>query len=140
MTQRILIVEDEILVAMDLEDTLRDVGHDMVGIAPDTRTAMRLAEQCPDVAFVDINLRDGRTGMEIGRRLAVEFGVRVIFTSANTDLLGRGIDGTIGYLPKPYSARQVLDALEYLDARSAANDDIPPPPCLNLFHRAGPSH
>ena len=55
---KVLIVEDEIFAALHLEDTVRDLGYSVVGIAPDKLSAMELAEARPDLAFVDLNLRD----------------------------------------------------------------------------------
>src|SRR5690349_12359357 len=100
MTARILIVEDEMLVAMELESILQDLGHVPVGIAPDLQTAERLADEPLDLALVDLNLRDGLTGPEIGKRLG-ERGASVLFITANPRLLGDGIAGTIGVLTKP---------------------------------------
>ncbi|MGE0725779.1 MAG: response regulator, partial [Alphaproteobacteria bacterium] len=62
MGARILIVEDEILVAMELEYILREAGHDVAGIAADTSSVGRLAAPDIDLALVDLNLRDGVTG------------------------------------------------------------------------------
>jgi AmiR/NasT family two-component response regulator len=136
MNQRVLIVEDEIIVAMDLEAMLAENGYDPVGIAPDTRTALRLAARHPDVAFVDINLRDGPTGIALGRQLAADFGIRVIFTSANPKLLGNGVAGTLGYLSKPYRPDQVKSALDYALADPTDGMMPPPPAALTLFERS----
>ncbi len=66
MTARILIIEDEFLVALDMQVGLEDAGYEVIGVGDDWKSAMRLAEQAPTVALVDINLCDGATGPSIG--------------------------------------------------------------------------
>ena len=99
MSSKILVVEDEILVAMEFENLLHDLGHQSVGIASDSRRAMELAGDA-EVAFVDLNLVDGATGVELGRALAGR-GVTVVYMTANPEQLGRGVAGTIGVISKP---------------------------------------
>lgn len=111
MSHRILIVEDESLVAMELEATLDDMGHQGVGIAADSGTALRLVEKAPEIALVDINLRDGPTGIALGARLSQDFGLNVLYVTVNPKSLGDGVPGTIGVLPKPYTAEDGEAAL-----------------------------
>ena len=133
MAGRILIVEDEIIVAMDLEATLEDFGFESVGIAADTSSALRLAANNPDIALVDVNLRDGPTGPEIGARLARDFGVNVVFITANPRMLGGGIAGAIGVLPKPYDPDAIRQTVEYLLRLKDADQQMSPPPALTVF-------
>jgi DNA-binding NarL/FixJ family response regulator len=73
MTARILIIEDEALVAMELRFVLEDLGHEVIGSAADARTARNLVKETDvDLALVDIHLSDGPTGVELGRSLAQE--------------------------------------------------------------------
>lgn len=68
---KILIVEDEALLAMELESEVEDAGHEIVGIAADSKEAIELANKAlPQFAFVDIQLLDGPTGIEVGRYLS----------------------------------------------------------------------
>ena len=112
MPAKILIVEDEMLVAMELEAILEDLGHQPVGIAPDLVTAEDYSQEELDLALVDLNLRDGLTGPEIGKRLS-ERGVTVLFITANPRLLGDGIAGTVGVLTKPTDEATVRAAVDY---------------------------
>lgn len=132
MTARVLIVEDEVLIALDMEAMIEDLGHDPVGIAPDSDDALRLAEtQQPDVALVDLHLRDGLTGPQIGKLLS-ELGITVVFVTANPRLLGDGIPGTIGVVPKPTDDRAIGGAIAY--AMSVRHGrPMPPPPALQPF-------
>lgn len=137
MPAKILIVEDEMLVAMSMRATLQDMGYETVGIAPDLNTAMTLALTRPDLALVDLNLRDGQTGPEIGKRLCAEHNVAVLFVTANPRVLGDGIAGTIGVLTKPTERHAVEDAVRYaLRLRDGDAVGAPPAP-LRTFARQG---
>jgi DNA-binding response OmpR family regulator len=61
---RVLIVEDEPVIGMDLEDAGTAAGHQVIGWATGHSSAMALAEaRSPELAFVDLRLRDGDTGV-----------------------------------------------------------------------------
>ena len=132
MSANILIVEDEMLVAIELESILEDLGHCPVGIAPDLSSAEHYSEQHIDLALVDLNLRDGLTGPEIGRRLS-ERGVTVLFITANPRLLGNGIAGTIGVLTKPTDEATVRAAVDFALSRRMGTPIVAAPPALTLF-------
>jgi DNA-binding NarL/FixJ family response regulator len=125
MTYRILIVEDEYIVAAEIEDVVAEMGHLPVGIAGDQRSALALASQA-DIALVDLNLRDGPTGTTIGKILAQTHGVTVVFITANPSQLGEGVPGTIGVLPKPATESDIREAIEFAVARRVAADARPP--------------
>ena len=112
---RILIVEDEILIALELESLLQDAGHQVVGIAASSEEAVSMgAEFGPDLAFVDIHLTDGPTGVEVARQLAGEQGVMVLFMTANAKRIPDGFTDAHGVIAKPYTERGVRQALEYV--------------------------
>ena len=122
---RILVVEDEIFVATEIEHVIEDMGFTPVGIASEQRSALALASQA-EVALVDLNLRDGATGITIGRILAQTHGVTVLFMTANPAQLGDGVPGTIGVLPKPATEQDLRDAVSYAVARRRAAEAAPP--------------
>nr|WP_246179660.1 response regulator [Microvirga thermotolerans] len=112
---RILIVEDEILIALELESLLQDVGHDVVGIAASSADALRLARDLkPDLAFVDIHLADGPTGVDVARHLAARLDVAVLFMTANAKRIPEDFAGALGVIAKPYTERGVREALAYV--------------------------
>ena len=116
----VLIVEDDFLVALDLETTVRDMGHDVVGVATDRRQAFSLAPQA-DIAFVDVNLADGATGPEIGQRLVDEFGITVVFMTSNPAAVVGRVHGALGVVSKPATPSIVQNSLRHaLDARRSA--------------------
>src|SRR5687767_8883862 len=100
MPLNILVVEDEIFIAVEIESVVAEMGHHPAGIAADSATALGLAPRA-DIALVDLNLRDGATGRRLGRTLAEDHGVTVLFMTANPSQLGAGVPGTLGVLPKP---------------------------------------
>lgn len=131
MPARILIVEDEMLVAMELESILFDLGHEPVGIVPDLATANGYFDEALDLALVDLNLRDGLTGPEIGMRLSAQ-GVSVVFITANPRLLGDGISGAIGVITKPTDEATVKASVDYaLGVREGR--PVTAPRALHLF-------
>lgn len=136
MTAKILIVEDEMLVACEVEAVLGDLGHQVVGIAPDLETAMELAAQPIDLALVDLNLRDGLTGPEIGRRLGEQGHVAVLFVTANPRILGDGIAGAVGVLTKPTDEVAVKAAVDYALRVRAGDRAAVPPQGLRVFRHA----
>jgi DNA-binding response OmpR family regulator len=112
MPARILIVEDEMLVALELQSILLDLGYEVLGIAPDLATARRYFDEEIDLALVDLNLRDGLTGPQIGGTLGSS-GVTVLFVTANPRLLGEGVAGAIGVITKPTDEDMVRNAVAY---------------------------
>lgn len=128
MADSILIVEDEMLVALEMESVLEERGYDVVGIASDLLGALAFADRNVDLALVDLNLRDGLTGPEIGRRLANEHRAKVLFVTANPRLLGDGIAGTIGVLTKPTDESSLTSAIAFALRRSTEA-----PPSLRCF-------
>ncbi len=125
MMRRILVVEDEIFVATEIEHVVEEMGLVPIGIAPDERSALALAAQA-DVALVDLNLEDGPTGIRIGQTLAQTHGVTVLFMTANPAQLGNGVPGTVGVLAKPVTDRDLRAALAYAVARHEAAEATPP--------------
>jgi len=134
MTARILIIEDEALVAMELRFVLEDLGYDVVAIAADARTARNLAKETEvDLALVDIHLSDGPTGVELGRDLAQEAGVTVLYMTANPGMVRNGVAGAIGVLGKPTDERAVQKSVEYALGRRNGQPVQYAPPELQLF-------
>jgi len=118
--ESVLIVEDDYLVALDLETTVREMGLDVVGVATDRRQAFSLAAQA-DIAFVDVNLADGATGPEIGQRLVDEFGVTVVFMTSNPAAVVGRVPGALGVVSKPATPSIVQNSLRHaLDVRRGA--------------------
>lgn len=128
---RILVVEDEIFVAVEIESIVADLGYHPIGIAADKQSALGLGRDA-EVAIIDLNLRDGPTGSLIGKTLA-EQGVTVMFLTANPSQISDGVPGTVGVMAKPILDDALREAVEFAVAyhhdRAAT-----PPTGLHLFH------
>ena len=134
MMRRIIVVEDEIFVAVEIEHVIEEMGLMPIGIAPDERSALALASQA-DVALVDLNLQDGPTGIRIGQMLAQVHGVTVLFMTANPAQLGSGVPGAVGVLSKPVTDHDLRTVLTYAVARHEGVETAPPAG-LQLFERS----
>ncbi|MGO4572507.1 response regulator [Microvirga sp. 2TAF3] len=121
---RILIVEDEILIALELESLLQDMGHDVVGVAASSGEALDLGQDLkPDLAFVDIHLADGPTGVDVARHLASQLDVTVLFMTANAKRIPEDFAGARGVISKPYTERGVREALAYVLAEQGCDSE-----------------
>ena len=127
MPASILIVEDETLVALDMEGILEAHGYQVVGIAADLKEALAYADEPIDLALVDLNLRDGLTGPQIGEWLANKQKADVLFITANPRLLGEGISGTIGVLTKPTDEAALTSAVSFALCRRLGKPANAPP-------------
>ncbi len=100
---RVMIVEDQALLAMELELVLGESGCDVVGCAMDKAGAFAVAErERPDLALIDVNLLDGLTGPQIAQRMVSEFGCAVVFLTANPEQIPDGFAGALGAVSKPF--------------------------------------
>jgi DNA-binding response OmpR family regulator len=116
MDQKVLIVEDELLIALDLEDMVQSNGMKVAGIVNSMEHALAAAPFA-DIALVDVNLSDGATGPAIGRLLAEKFGIAVIFMTANPEVVAQGVSGTLGVVSKPVAPGVVEQSLRYAVSR-----------------------
>ncbi|MBO9714311.1 response regulator [Sphingomonas sp.] len=88
---RVLIIEDEPLIAMDLETIVRDMGHDVTGVAVTRDEAVALAmEERPGLVLADIQLADDSSGIDAVKDILAEFSVPVIFITAFPERLLTG--------------------------------------------------
>jgi len=127
---RVLVVEDEVIVAFHLEAVLLEEGHRVVGLARDARSAQILArDKNPDLALVDVMLTDGETGPEIARHLS-EMGVPVLFLTATAERLPDGLAGALGVVAKPITEHVLKSAVRYAEAHRQGQPPEEPPPGL----------
>ena len=123
---RVLIVEDEALPAMLLQGYLEDAGHAVVGWATCAAEAKELVTQTrPDLVFIDLQLADGPTGVQIAEECR-KHSHSVVFVTANDRMLPDDYAGALGVISKPYSTHGIQRALEYI-AQGLRN---PPPRCV----------
>ena len=80
LASRVLIIEDEPLIALDIEGLVTDIGHEVVGVAATHKEALALArDKRPELILADIQLADGSSGIEAVNEILMELNVPVIF-------------------------------------------------------------
>lgn len=130
---KILIVEDEALIAMSIEAVLEDNGYDVVEIADDEASAiLAAARHNPELALVDRRLAGGDSGLSVAQKLNA-MGVAVAFATGNCPC--PAIENlAIGCLHKPLSDDQIIVGLSVANAKlRGASNPPPPPPGMHLF-------
>lgn len=123
-----MIVEDQAILAMELELVLADAGCDVVGCAMDSASAFDIAErEHPTLALVDVNLLDGMTGPQIAHRLVSEYGAAVVFLTANPEQIPEGFSGALGAVCKPFDERTIRAVVEFARAFILRREVMEPP-------------
>jgi len=116
MKNKILIVEDELILAQDVKRKLEGFGYDVVGIAFSGYDALLLVQDLkPDLMLVDITLQGHMDGIEVAKRIKDEHHIPIVFVTGNTDTNTReralGIDPE-GYLGKPVDVEVLRETIE----------------------------
>lgn len=127
---RVLIVEDEVMLAMAMEDVLADAGHVVVGTAATGDEAIAAADATrPDLVFLDIHLLDGPTGLAVAEHLRDDDAIAVVFMTANARKLPDDLVGAVGVIAKPYSQAGIAEAVRYLEECMRRPPPVSEPPC-----------
>ncbi len=115
---KVVIAEDERIIALGLSSMLRKLGHDVSGLCASGERCIESVERDrPDVVFMDVRMDGSMDGIEAARILKDRYGVPVIFTTAFDDSSTRERASALcpaGFLTKPVageSIRAVLDTL-----------------------------
>jgi CheY-like chemotaxis protein len=113
---RILIVEDEALIAEEIQDRLGRLGFETTGAVDTADTAIQAVERTrPDLVLMDIRLKGPRDGIETAGYLRQHMNIPVVYLTAHSDqaTLARAKETTpLGYVLKPYQERDLLVAIE----------------------------
>lgn len=113
---RVLIVEDETIVARDLQNMVEKVGYEVCGLATTGEEALELASSLkPDLALVDIVIKGSLDGIEIAKKIWHEMDIPVIYVTAYADetTLNRARETTpFGYILKPFGERELRINIE----------------------------
>lgn len=113
---KILIVEDEIIVAKDISVSLKSLGYEVAGIAANGVQAMELIKTLrPDLVLMDVMLQGGMDGIEVAQKACAEGRTPVVFLTAyaDDDTLRRAKKSeAYGYLLKPFEDRELRMAIE----------------------------
>ena len=123
--RRVLIVEDEGVVAADIERCLEDAGYEVTGIAATAADAIAEAgRQRPDFALMDIRIQGAADGIEAGTALHRRFGVPVIYLTAHSDrdTIERAKEAQpLAFLMKPFKPVELISTIEIALERALAD-------------------
>jgi DNA-binding response OmpR family regulator len=129
--RRILIVEDEPLVAFDNEHMLKEAGYDVVATVDNFADAASVIEsETLDLVLTDVALSGDGDGTDVAR-LAGGKGIAVLFVSGNCDQDAQSL--ALGCLAKPYAERVLIGALEAIEDRLEGRKRRKLPPQLTLY-------
>ena len=86
LPRRVLVIEDEALIALETCSHLADWGYDVCGVAASSQEAIQAARRTPPhIALVDLTLKDGEDGVTVATRLRELCGAAVVFLTGNND-------------------------------------------------------
>jgi len=113
---KILIVEDDGIVAMDIENRLKNFGYDVCGKAGYAKDAIKMAEELePDLVLMDIVLKGHMDGIEAGETIQSDLNIPIIFLTAHADekrFERAKITSPFGYVLKPFRDRDLKITIE----------------------------
>jgi PAS domain S-box-containing protein len=113
---RVLVVEDERIVALDLVNTLEDLGYAVVGSVSTGEAAVaRAGESAPDVVLMDVRLAGAMDGVHAADEIRKSHGIPIIFLTAHADndtLRRAAQTEPFGYLVKPFKGAELHCAIE----------------------------
>jgi CheY-like chemotaxis protein len=113
---KILIVEDDAIIAMDMEQVLIRKGYNVVRRVDRGEKALAAVEEDkPDIVLMDINIKGSIDGIEVAKRLLDDIHMKVIYVTAYSDvnMKERAFEtGPVGYLIKPVRETELIDMIE----------------------------
>lgn len=112
----IMVVEDESIIALNIKETLFELGYDVLGIASNIKKALKLLEEGrPDLILMDVFLKDGDNGVELAKMINAKYEIPIIYLTANSELrtiAHAGESSPYGYLVKPFKATDLQSNIE----------------------------
>jgi two-component sensor histidine kinase/ActR/RegA family two-component response regulator len=129
----LMIVEDEVLIAMTLRDELERAGYRVLDLTDRPEEAVIVARKsAPDLALVNIQLGGRQDGIELAKKLKV-LKIPVLLISGQVSRAHSAQTVAIGSMPKPYSALEMVQAVAYLLAHRAGDGTLARPEGLEVF-------
>ncbi|WP_066171946.1 response regulator transcription factor, partial [Arcobacter porcinus] len=131
MKKNILIVEDEIVTAIDIKEALLSFSYNVIGIATNSKKALEILEKYPcDLVLLDITLKDGDDGISLSKQISQKYDIPFLFLTANYN------DSTIeramrnepyAYIIKPFKDAELkinieLSLKSFLEKKSLKNN------------------
>jgi CheY-like chemotaxis protein len=135
---KVLIAEDDLMIADLAEEVLVDAGYEVCGIARTVAEAVDLAHQHkPDLAVLDLRLADGGLGTEIAAQLLPLGRLGVLFATGNVSQVVLTTADGDACLSKPYSSAGLVRGLEIVRELVATGKALPPfPEGFQILHPA----
>ncbi len=125
---RILVVEDESIVALDIQARLRRLGYAAVGAASSGEEAVSKAQQLqPDLVLMDIKLDGGMDGIEAASQIRSRFNIPVVYVTAYADeatLRRAQVTEPFGYILKPFDERELYSTIEMAVYKHQADEAL----------------
>ena len=132
---RILVVEDDAVLAMVCALALEDAGHTVLGPVHDTESFARIAGLAgTDLALVDINLAGGDEGLQLARELQAQH-IPTLFISGQLGAARENSHLALGLLRKPYETEDLINSIAYLQSTRFSGTGLaaPKPATLETF-------
>lgn len=123
---KILIAEDNMMVAEDIREYLIDLGYDVIGIAVDATEAREMLKQQPDLLLSDINFEEEEDGVDLARYVRQHYQIPIVFLTAYSDKETVERTSAVqpnGYLVKPFKKVHLFTAIETAIANFQGEDD-----------------
>ena len=115
MNERILVVEDEAITALDLKYSLEEIGYEVIDTVDTGQDAIDIAEKKrPDVVLMDIKLKGDMEGFEAAEVIS-QWNIPIIYLTANTDIKTfeqSNVKGVYGFVSKPYDLNKLNETLK----------------------------
>ena len=114
--KKVMIVEDESIIALDIKNNLLRLGYEVAGVASSGESALRkIQSNHPDVILMDIHLKGKMTGIDVSEKVNSDFHIPIVYLTANADsstFKEANETDPYGYLLKPFKEKELGIALE----------------------------
>jgi two-component system response regulator LytT len=113
---KVLVVEDELIIAEDMKAMLGELEYEVTGIARDIKTAEEnLSIELPDIVLVDIQLRNNDNGINLGKTIKEKYNIPIVFVTSHSDkttLDKAKLINPEGYIVKPFEKADLYTSIE----------------------------
>ena len=130
----ILLLEDEVLLAMDMADALTKAGHEVLGPCSSVAAAIAIADdRTPDLLLTNIDLKQGGSGIDAAREFLHRYHVPAVYVSGSKESAFRAREAALGLLSKPCRADQIVSSVRAVGSLMVGAKPEFVPPGLQLF-------
>ncbi len=141
---KILIVEDEPIIASDIEMTLESLGYEVTGVEENAEDALRsIAEHTPDLVLLDINIEGDVDGVMLAQDINQRFGIPFVYLTSNTDKMTiNRVKRTqpAGFIVKPFSEQEIQSVVEIALFETQPKDEHTAPDRSYIFVKDGDAY